>query len=257
MDGTLIWYKNDDLGNLLGGATFKVCRTHDYVSDDGSFVEITPVCVEFVDNNAPDIDPDAGEFKLDGLVLGRYTVQETVPPAGYTGDLTRIETVDLTTAEPSLTITLPWVNTPLGEGCTPGFWKNHVELWDENADDVSDAVKDAVNSMGALYQYNDSVDGANKQLFRNIFGLTEVDMDNVGLNPELTMEQAINLGGGRFKKLARHGVAGLLNAAASGIDYAYETDEVLTMVNDAIVSGNAEPTAENLADENEKLCPLG
>ena len=30
-----------------------------------------------------DNDPDAGELKVSDLVLGKYTVEETIPPAGY------------------------------------------------------------------------------------------------------------------------------------------------------------------------------
>ena len=29
MDGSIAWFKNDDQGNRLGGATFEVCRMHD------------------------------------------------------------------------------------------------------------------------------------------------------------------------------------------------------------------------------------
>ena len=73
-------------------------------------------------------------------------------------------------------------------------------------------------------------------------------MTAVGLNPDLTMLQAIDLGGGGFEKLARHGVAGLLSSAS--VAYTFTTTQVLTKVHDAIVNQQAEPTAQQLADAN-------
>ena len=143
----------------------------------------------------------------------------------------------------------------LNEGCTPGFWRNHTELWDENSDTVSQNVKAAVDAMGAPYFYDPAVDGVDEQLFRNIFGLTAAQMTAAGLDPNLTMEQGVNLGGGGFDKLARHGVAALLSSAA-GISYPFSSDQVLTMVHDAVVNLMAEPTAQNLADANDLGCPL-
>ena len=32
----------------------------------------------------------------------------------------------LTLADPDKAATHIWVNTPAGEGCTPGYWKNHT-----------------------------------------------------------------------------------------------------------------------------------
>ncbi len=114
VDGTLRWLKHDQDGNLLGGATFEVCRTHDFNSATGEFDDITPdVCVTVLDNSAPDADPDAGEFQLDHLVLGRYRITETSPPPGYAGD-PNSQTVELTVANPSNTTNPPvFVNEQL------------------------------------------------------------------------------------------------------------------------------------------------
>ena len=81
VDGSLAWFKNDDTGTRLGGATFEVCRTHtlDTSTNPDTFIDSADVCVTVLDNSAPDTDPDAGEFKLEDLQLGRYTVDE-VPP---------------------------------------------------------------------------------------------------------------------------------------------------------------------------------
>lgn len=99
VDGSLAWFKNDDQGARLGGATFQVCRTHnlDTSTTPDTFVLLqNPVCVTVLDNSAPDTDLEAGEFKLEDLLLGRYTVDEIPPfPPGYEPD-PDVVTVNLT-----------------------------------------------------------------------------------------------------------------------------------------------------------------
>ncbi|MCI0331218.1 MAG: T9SS type A sorting domain-containing protein, partial [candidate division Zixibacteria bacterium] len=135
------------------------------------------------------------------------------------------------------------------EGCTPGFWKNHTSLWDEASDAVSDCVAEAIAVEAAANPTEPwAGDGTTGSSFRTTFGLTVVEMQDVALNPNLTLLQAINLGGGDFAKLARHGVAGLLSSCQ--VNYSFSSADVLQMVHDAIVSGLAEPTAQQLADAN-------
>ncbi len=85
---SLTWHKVDNKAQPFGGATFELCRTHDYVN--GQFVDIRDVCVTVVDNtdgdlDAGDVDMDGapGEFQVSVTVLGRYTLRETVAPPGY------------------------------------------------------------------------------------------------------------------------------------------------------------------------------
>jgi hypothetical protein len=117
VDGSLAWLKNDDQGNRLGGASFEVCRTHDLDTSTtpDTFVPITPVCITVLDNSSPDADSDDGEFLLEDLILGRYTVDEVPPfPPGFEPD-PDVVTVDLT-LEPGpkdVTITEAFVNRAL------------------------------------------------------------------------------------------------------------------------------------------------
>lgn len=92
VDGSIRWLKHDGDGALLGGATFEVCRTHRLDSSDGSYdpedVDSNtsgnqPYCFTVLDNDATDDDDTAGELQVNDLVLGKYTVKETIPPAGY------------------------------------------------------------------------------------------------------------------------------------------------------------------------------
>jgi hypothetical protein len=114
-----------------------------------------------------------------------------------------------------------------GEGCTPGFWKNHPEEWP------------------AAYDPDD--------LFRDVFGVT------IAGDPDLTLLQALNLGGGGENALARHAVAALLNAASDEVDFEFTEQEVIDKVQAAIASGDPEEI-EDLKDEldreNNRGCPL-
>lgn len=112
---------------------------------------------------------------------------------------------------------------PAGEGCTPGFWKNSVGSW----------------PAGYL-------PGAD---FDATFGVN-------GFNPNITLLDALNLGGGGKNALARHAVAGLLNSAATGVDYGMSTGEVIDAVQAAFASGDFETVKNPLEALNEKGCPL-
>ncbi len=107
------------------------------------------------------------------------------------------------------------------EGCTPGYWKNHLNNWP------------------APYAPTDS--------FSDTFGVV--------LQKDVTLQQALNLGGGGFNMIARHGVAALLSAAHSGVAYPYSIEAVISAVQDAL-AGNKD-AIKALAAANELGCPLG
>ena len=116
VSGSITWLKHDHTGALQGGATFRVCRTHnlDTSTNPDTFVDIDPdVCVDVVDDTGPestlDEDPDAGQFSLSGLRLGRYTVKEIAAPPGFEPDPDTV-TVELTLANPNATISTAFVN---------------------------------------------------------------------------------------------------------------------------------------------------
>jgi hypothetical protein len=131
------------------------------------------------------------------------------------------------------------------DGCTPGFWKNHTWLWDQKSDPISACVKSASNGGN----------GTTAALFSKTFNLTNAQMNAAGLSPKLTLKQALDLGGGGFQKLARHGVASLLNSCA--INFPMTSASVVTAVRNAIIALTPEPLATNLVNINEQNCPLG
>lgn len=87
---------------------------------------------------------------------------------------------------------------PGGEGCTPGYWRNHLEDWPPTG-----------------YSPDDDFDAT--------FGVDYFAKD-------ITLGQAIKLGGGGYNKVARHGTAGLLSAAHPDVNYPYTVAEVIAFV---------------------------
>jgi len=81
------------------------------------------------------------------------------------------------------------------QGCTPGYWKNHPEAWEDTA-----------------YSPND--------LFSDVFGMV-ITIGAGGQNTieDPTLMQALNATGGGVSALARHAVAGILNASHPDINY--------------------------------------
>jgi hypothetical protein len=251
VQGSLKWIKHDGGGNLLGGATFQVCATGGTAASTGH----TPLCVTVVDNTGQagytgaDSDPIAGQFELDkyqsfggsalgGLALGTYTIQETIAPAGYTLD-PFIETITIDQSHLNRSATHIWVDTQPGQGCTPGFWKNHTAAWNSTSDStVSHLLPFLVSPFG----YNPAVTNFNNQPFfrygspaqPGIFGLPTGSTRN--LSSTLTLIGALNLGGGGFQALARHGTAGLLSSGA--VQYPYSPSQMLNAVRQAFIDNN-------------------
>lgn len=112
------------------------------------------------------------------------------------------------------------------QGCTPGFWKQpqHFDSWIPTGFSPS----------------ND---------FDTIFGRD-------AFNPDITLLQALNLGGGGLNALARQAVAAILNAAHPNINYPFTVSQIISMFQSAFDSGNYEPTKDQFDDANNQGCPL-
>jgi hypothetical protein len=102
-------------------------------------------------------------------------------------------------------------------GCSPGYWRNHFERWPETG-----------------YAAEDDFD--------TTFG---VDL----FSPDVTLGQAVELGGGQPNDLARHGTAALLSASHPGVNYPYAVDAVKALVKQGDAEGR-------LATANTLGCPL-
>jgi hypothetical protein len=219
------------------------------VSATGTFEAlITPDCVTFLDNDPPDGNATGGVFELIDLVLGRYTIQEVSPPPGYTGNLTRIETVELNLSAPDFEITVPWENWPPSEGCTPGFWQNPFSrLWWNIASDPD------WNPMWGNPFYHETEFNSFFTSWPSLDGLDMWDLIRWNhIDPDSKKDMAV--------KAARHLAAAYLNAAHSGISYTYGTSELHAMWDAAVAVGTDEAFRDlknDLEIANELLCPLG
>ncbi len=116
-------------------------------------------------------------------------------------------------------------DTPGGtQGCTPGYWKNHLDAWPATG-------------------YGPSQD------FDLIFGVD-------AFSPNRTLLRAISQGGGGINALGRHAVAALLSASHPNVAYPLTPADVITLVRNAVLSGDYEPTKNLLDGYNNLGCPL-
>ena len=111
--GSLSWTKVDNAGQPLGGATFQLCRTHDWdIANNMPFTAALdpPVCQSVTDNDSSDSDKTNGHFTVEGLPLGTYTVHETQAPAGYELDPSTKE-INVSPANPQAVIGTAFVDS--------------------------------------------------------------------------------------------------------------------------------------------------
>lgn len=121
-----------------------------------------------------------------------------------------------------------------GEGCTPGYWKNHTESWPPTGYSTGQTLEDVFDVPNGL------------------------GMDST------TLHKALDGGGGSgltgaAKILFRAGVAALLNGAHPGVDYEQTDDEVIDAVNTALASNDRDTMlslASTLDAQNNRGCPL-
>ena len=143
------------------------------------------------------------------LAVGGFTLAAVVSGVGFAGGTTSgststpTDTTTTTPTEPPPTTTQP----PGGEGCTPGFWKNHTEDW------VGYTPGQTVGSVFA----------------------------NAGSLGSMTLLQALKNGGGETlddakRLLIHHAVAALLNSTHPDVDYAFTTAQVIALTSDMLTS---------------------
>lgn len=85
--GSLTWKKVDG-NDLLGGSEWELTGPGGTVQKIHDCISESSVCA------GPDKDPEAGKFKLEGVKWGKYTLVETLAPAGYIVDTT-VRTVSI------------------------------------------------------------------------------------------------------------------------------------------------------------------
>lgn len=112
-------------------------------------------------------------------------------------------------------VTVRVTNGNGGQGLTPGYWKNHLDMWP------------------AAYSPTDN--------YLAIFGV----------GPDVSLLEALMMKGGHFNALTRHSAAAIQNAEHSGVDYPLTVADIIALVNDAYSSGDWESAKNTLNDYNE------
>jgi hypothetical protein len=121
------------------------------------------------------------------------------------------------------------------EGCSHGYWKNHIGSWAPTGYSPGDIVENVFSSAAAI--------------------------PSVG---EATLLQALNFGGGpgvegAARNLLKQAVGSLLNAAHPDVDFPSTESEVIDMVNSALDTQNRQvmlSLAGDLDFDNNLGCPL-
>lgn len=137
-------------------------------------------------------------------------------PATIGGTMTFVATIHVGTTKISGQWTVTCKPPTGGQGCTPGYWKNHLEDWPPTGYSPAD-------------------------IFNAVFGVSY-------FGSSYDLGDAINQGGGGVRRLARHGTAALLNAAHPNVNYPYSVAQVIAWVR----AGVADP----LAQANELGCNI-
>ena len=133
---------------------------------------------------------------------------------------------DVSDTDPSHYLGVPDETPPpteTGQGCSPGYWRQ-----DQHYDDW------------VVYSPDDS---ASAVLGRDV--------------GDITLGEAVALGGGGLRALLRQTVAALLNASNPDVGYAYTTGEVISMFQAAYDSEIYEATKDAFDAANNAGCPLG
>jgi hypothetical protein len=122
-----------------------------------------------------------------------------------------------------------------GQGCTPGYWKNHTDSWPPTGYSTSQKVSTVFNQAAIYPALGNS-----------------------------TLLQALDFAGGPDLQgageiLLRAAVSALLNAAHPGVAYPRTVGQVVADVNSALASGNRDTMltlAAALDADNNLGCPL-
>ena len=182
----------------------------------------------------------SGTVTQTGIPAGSIcVVVENGPPTGWEPPVYDPANGTVTvTAGATVTVTVTNSPTPQeppptgGEGCTPGFWKNHPEAW-----------------AGTGFTTG--------QTLGSVFTGLPNNLANASLLEALGFEGGNNMNGAR-RILLRAAVAALLNSASGDVDYPRTTAEVIADVNAALASGSRSTIldlASELDADNNLGCP--
>ena len=236
--GDLVWY--DENGNGLQdegepgieGVSLSLCL-------DGQEVDTTT-------------SGSDGTYYFEGLCAGDYVVKvdESTVPEGLMPCECNVgsdDTIDNdcspanvtleTDSSEDLTIDFGYCDepTPGDHGCTPGYWKNHLDSWPPTGFTPGQSVESVFSEM-SLYP----------------------ELANVSLEDALAFRGGPAVEGA-VRILMRAAVAAVLNASHPAVEYPRSAGDVVTDVNDALATQNRQQIlslATDLDEDNNLGCPL-
>ena len=194
-------------------------------------------------------DPN-GFYGFYDLPVGSY-YEKVIPPSGYAFTLKDQGNDEIDSDFDPITGESPCVNLPYEdslicslkaglvcipeyEGLTPGFWKNHPELWVGYSPD---------------------------QLWTSVFADSiTIKTGGKNTNSDPTLLEVLGAKGGIneaenvYDALARHAVAAILNAAHPDVGYPMSSADIISQVNSVINNGintDAEPLKDTLEGYNQ------
>ncbi len=134
-----------------------------------------------------------------------------------------------------LTIDFGFCTDIVAEGCTPGYWKNHLFAWDMTAYTPGTLVGSVFNLPASFASLGSA-----------------------------TLEDALHWSNGRWpinnaRNLIKHATAALLNATHPDIYYEWNMAYIINQVNAALATENKETMnslASDIDDMNNSGCPL-
>jgi hypothetical protein len=144
-------------------------------------------------------------------------------------------------------------NCIVDEGCTPGYWKNHLEDWGSTDPNADFFVFFGIDPVGNNVQ--------------DIIGNMDQNADGkLTLLEAISAEVKTSKNNGWFAALARHAVAAYLNASNPDVGYQYGTAYILSETEKVFETNYSNRNAANAAAQelhnlfriaNERVCPLG
>jgi hypothetical protein len=187
-------------------------------------------------------DDDSGQSReyRDGNEWDTVMLPVTIP-AGV-GELT-VQAFSYDDNSGKLPASLVWVASAIclekkeekkgKDGCTPGYWKNHLHSWQDLSpdDEIQSVFKEAKD-------------------YNNLASKSLLDALKFGGGPGTE---------GAAKNLLRIAKAALLNALHSDVDYILGSDEIVDLVNEALKSEDRHEILslkDDLDMYNNAYCPL-
>ncbi len=240
-DGGITWFDANteaDAVSISGGATYRFTTTACY-TDYGYFLNDILISDDVLQLYQP-----MPNFIVaaDNLSFS-YTIDAPDICKNYEGSVMNTATVTTTASDTETDIFLSasddaWVRCEPqqdmgGQGCTPGYWKqdHHFDSWPAGI----------------------TPDMTYSSIFDRII---TVRIKKVGLVTDPTLAQALAAQGGQVNALARHSVAGYLNAANGDVSYDLSTAQIVSSVQMAIDNSDFQDTKDALVNFNEQGCPL-